>query len=341
MGDNGAGVRFSVSGSLLMQNPAVLCLGEVLFDRIAHEVGLSPDLISTWTSYPGGAPANVACGLVKLATPAAFVGAVGQDLPGLELLQLFDRLGVNSQGIQQHPTAPTRIVDVLRDEAGDRSFGGFGGQETTVFADTFLKSEQLPLALFKTAQFLVTGTLGLAYPETGAAIQQALELAQSYNLKVVLDINWRPMFWPDLDRAVPQIQALLPQADILKLTLEEAAWLFGTVQPEAIASQLPQLLGVLVTAGAEGCSYWFGKHGGFLPAYKVAVVDTTGAGDAFLAGFLAQLWRKGLPALADPAQTKAMVQYASAVGAITTLKPGAIASQPTLEAVDAFLEMQG
>ena len=67
------------------------------------------------------------------------------------------------------------------------------------------------------------------------------------------------------------------------------------------------------------------------------MVDTTGAGDSFLAGFLHQLSKLGIHSLRDAETAKRVVTYSSAVGALTTIKPGAIASQPTAEEVDAFL----
>ncbi|MDY7015050.1 MAG: PfkB family carbohydrate kinase, partial [Cyanobacteriota bacterium] len=62
-----------------MTQPRVLCLGEILFDCLADQTGRSLDAVESWTPYPGGAPANVACALTKLGTPSAFMGCVGQD----------------------------------------------------------------------------------------------------------------------------------------------------------------------------------------------------------------------------------------------------------------------
>ena len=60
----------------------VICLGEILFDCLADELGKSVSEVTSWTSYPGGAPANVASALTKLGTSSAFIGCVGQDDPG-------------------------------------------------------------------------------------------------------------------------------------------------------------------------------------------------------------------------------------------------------------------
>lgn len=320
-----------------MSNPRVLCLGEILFDCLADQLGLELEAVKSWTPYPGGAPANVACVLVKLGTTAGFIGAVGEDEPGNALVNLLQEVGVNTTGVQRHPTAPTRQVYVVRDQSGDRTFAGFGKYDTSEFADTRLQAKQIPPSLFDEADFLVLGTLELAYPESEQAIHRALDLAEQYDLKIVLDVNWRPVFWQDANIAKQKIQELLKRVDFLKLTKEEAQWLFDTSDAGAITYRLNSVEGVLVTDGEHGSAYCLGENEGTLPAFSIAVVDTTGAGDSFLAGFIHQLIQYGIQSLSDGETAKRIVTYASAVGALTTIKPGAIASQPTAAEVEAFL----
>lgn len=323
-----------------MTDPRVLCLGEVLFDRLADQPGLDVDQVKSWTDYPGGAPANVATALVKLGTSAAFIGCVGEDQPGEQLVELIQSIGVNSTGIQRHATAPTRIVYVVRNEQGDRRFAGFGDRDTSAFADTQLQASLIPQALFAAADFLVLGTLEMAYPVTREAIERSLDYAENHFVKIILDVNWRPMFWANPDEAKPIIQNLIKRADFLKLTDEEAEWLFETADPGAIAHRVGDLEGVLVTAGEKGCAYCLGENEGKMPAFTMEVEDTTGAGDSFLAGFLHQLCKNGLSALQDAETAHQMVTYASAVGALTTTRAGAIAAQPKPAEVEAFLYLQ-
>ncbi|MDJ0674979.1 MAG: carbohydrate kinase [Calothrix sp. MO_167.B42] len=320
-----------------MTNPRVLCLGEILFDCLADQLGRRLESVESWTPYPGGAPANVACALTKLGTTAGFIGALGIDEPGNSLIQVLQDAGVDITGVQRHPTAPTRQVYVVRDLDGDRSFAGFGKYNTNEFADTFLQAEQLPLSLFQDADLLVLGTLELAYPDSGKAVHHALKLAEKYNLKILLDVNWRPVFWQNPDSALQQIRELFRKVDFVKLAREEAELLFNTNDPGAITYQLDGVEGVLITDGEKGCAYCLSENEGKLPAFPMAVADTTGAGDSFSAGFVHQLLIHGIKALGDPEIAKQIVTYASAVGALTTIKPGAIASQPTAAEVEAFL----
>ena len=314
-----------------------MCIGEILFDRLSNQLGKPLETVEFWTDYPGGAPANTACGLVKLGIPTAFIGCIGEDQSGDQLVELLTKTGVNITGVQRHSSAPTRIVYVVRDEKGDRSFAGFGDRKTTEFADTYLQSEQLPKDLFKTAKFLVLGTLELAYQPSQDAILTALKLAKNYQVKLFIDINWRPMFWKNPDQAIELILNFVKNADFLKLTNEEAELLFNTIDPKVIAKKL-QIQGVFVTAGERGCAYYLAGNYGKIPAFYVNVTDTTGAGDGFTAGIIYQFCKLGIESINNPQIAEKIVKFASAVGALTTTKPGAIAAQPTLTEVETFLD---
>jgi len=268
---------------------------------------------------------------------AGFIGAVGGDELGNSLVQVLQEIGVDTTGVQRHPTAPTRQVYVLRNEMGDRFFAGFGDANTAEFADTHLIAAQIPEVLFENADFLVLGTLELAYPDSRKAIEKAIELAEKYDVKIILDINWRPVFWENPEEAKSLIKKLFTKIDFLKLSAEEAQWLFETTDAGAITYRLDSPEGVLVTGGDKGCSYCISENEGKIPAFKVDIEDTTGAGDGFVAGFVSQLCKVGILNLADAEVTKKVVTYASAVGAMTAMKPGAISAQPSAAEVEAFL----
>jgi len=316
----------------------VICLGEILFDCLADQVGKSLPEVKSWTPYPGGAPANVACALVKLGTPAAFVGCMGKDSRGNELMQLLQSVGVNTSGVQHYADAPTRQVYVTRSTKGDRNFAGFGSHQPDEFADAYLQAKQLPTELFLEAEFLVIGTLELAYPHSRAAVFRALELAEEYHLKIVLDVNWRPMFWLDEQSALPLIKQLWQYVDFVKLAAEEAKWLFDTADAGAIYYRLGSVEGVLVSNGDAKVSYCLSGNEGTVTPSKVKVEDTTGAGDAFLAGFIHQLCQKKITNSHSPQIAKEIVSYACAVGALTTTKSGAISALPTQVEVESFVD---
>jgi fructokinase len=303
----------------------VICFGEMLFDCLADQLGVPLEQVKSWTNYAGGAPANVACALVKQGVTSAFIGRLGADKAGQELKTVLQKCQVNIDGLQIDPQRPTRLVYVTRTGDGDRHFAGFGTYHTGDFADTAVQLEAIPESLFTSAQYLVMGTIALAYPPSRAATERLVALAKKHQVKIFLDINWRSVFWNDEVQAKERIQALIPHAHILKCTDEEAVWLFGHQDPVTIHHKFPHLQGVLVTAGDKSCFYSLGKNHGEVPAFKVNVRDTTGAGDSFVAGFLAQALTHGENLFTDAQLSCQAVTYASAMGALTTLHPGAIA----------------
>ncbi|MGG6239222.1 carbohydrate kinase family protein [Nodosilinea sp. AN01ver1] len=314
----------------------VICLGEYLVDRL-FEVGQNRQRSSAeWTDYPGGAPANVAAAIAKLGTPTRMVSCLGQDDVGDWLIGVLKEQGVACQ-IQRYAAAPTRVVLVERDETGDRNFIGFSAPDPAAFADAHLSSEWIDGVDFTGVKYLVMGTLGLAYATTASAMERALDKAKQAGTKIVIDLNWRPVFWPDVELAPPKIHEFLQAADLLKLSREEALWLLDTDSATEICQQFPQCEAVLLTDGGNGSTCATRQHSLSLPAFDVDSIDTTGAGDAFLAGFLHQLCQRGWESLQGAEAIAETLRYASAVGALTTLKPGAIAAQPTAQDVDQFL----
>jgi fructokinase len=329
--------------------PQVICLGEALVDRLGP-LGGDPA-----TAAPeqcddrlGGAPANVACALAWLGTAAAFVGRLGSDAIGAAFQQLMAERGVNLSGLQRDSSHPSRIVLVRRDASGDRSFGGFAGDQGDGFADQALEASGVNAALpplLVGARWLQIGTIPLASESSAAALMVAAQLAAAADVAIALDVNWRPTFWDasapvdagPTPAALAAIQPLLEQAGLIKLAAEEAQWLFGSRDPAVIRAGLPQHPAVVVTDGGAQVAWCFGSSSGVMPAYPVAVVDSTGAGDAFLAGLLHQLCLQ--PQLLDSGSAEA-VRFASACGALVCGGAGAIDPQPTQEQVEAFLAGQ-
>jgi fructokinase len=326
---------------------SVICLGEALIDLLANQAGVPLAQVTDWTPYPGGAPTNVACGLVKLGTPTALISCLGQDDVGKEFTQLLNEIGVERTGLQYHPTAPTRQIYVTRSIDGDRSFAGFINRlASDKFADTYLAADLIPESLFTNAKFLAIGTISLATPISYTATYRALELAQKNRVRVLVDVNWRDKFWDDLDRAKSVILKVLNQADLVKMAKEEAEWLFDLPASQSLAAidlhfiqqQLPNAQGIFITDGSEGCKYSLNNLTGFVPAFKVSAIDTTGAGDSFVSALIHQLAQQDMLKIQDNETIVKIVRYASAAGAITTLQAGAIAAQPTDAEVIKFLK---
>lgn len=326
----------------------VVCVGEALFDFLANEKGVPRDKVKSWTPYPGGAPCNVATCLTKLGIPTAFVSAIGNDDRGEEIMALLKDIGVDTTTVQRID-APTRDIYVERTQDGDRVFAGFG-LPSEQYCDCYLDEDKLPKDVLTGADIMVTGTLGLAAPKTAAAMKAAAAMVKAGGGKVFVDVNWRPVFWPDTDAAKQEILDFLNLADIVKISDADLEYLYdmqfvtALLNPCVVADKLPNSPAVLVTAGDEGAAYCCrstkGEHTGFVPIFKVHVVDTTGAGDAFTAGFIYKLLEAGGldRLLANPRALKEAVVFAAATGALTCTGPGAIAAQPSLDNVDKLFE---
>jgi fructokinase len=341
----------------------VLCVGEALVDRLGPPGG-DPASASAdqCDDRLGGAPANVACALARLGTPAAFIGRLGTDAIGTAFTALFAKRGVNTEALQSDPQRPSRIVLVKRDATGERSFGGFAGDIGAGFADQALDADELaprlepllgsvetsdPVELTRgcpgVPAWLLTGTIPLASAASAEALGLVLDRCEACGVTLAVDVNWRPTFWdsqlppdaPPTAALKARLRSLLERADLLKCAAEEAEWLFGGTDPAVISAALPRRPDVLITDGANPVRWCVAGECGERAAFVVPVVDTTGAGDAFTAGLLHSF-------CAHPDwPVERRMAFASACGALVCGGAGAIDPQPTEDQVLSFMAAQG
>ena len=342
-------------GKRAAASPRVLCLGEALVDRLGP-LGGDPATAApaACDDRLGGAPANVACALARLGTPVAFLGRLGDDAIGANFRDLLRDRGVDLRGLQRDAIRPSRVVLVRRDGTGERVFQGFEGDQGHGFADQGLDRGQLALvwpALAESARWLLVGTIPLATPEAREALLWALDQMEGAQLRLVLDVNWRPTFWDPLadpaagppPECLAAMAPLLDRASFIKLAREEAIWLFNSDEPQAISACLPTHPDVVVTDGGHPVRWWIAGHGGSMAVLPPPrVVDTTGAGDAFTAGLLHQLLALtpvgGTPVALSAAVVEQVVRYAAACGALVCAGAGAIDPQPSSVDVEQFLQ---
>lgn len=313
----------------------VICIGEILIDLLSNEADVNWKKVKSWTPYTGGAPANVAFALASLGLNVGFAGCIGADSVGFQLHHELKEAGINTQGIQIDSSAPTRQVFVERNKAGERFFAGFGKYHSTAFADTRFDASKIPAGLFSNYNCLLMGTLLLPYSQSKAAIYRAVELAKKEDVLLAMDINWRPVFWNNEEEAPLEIKSLMKEMDLIKLSEEEAIWLFDTLDPQIIAAEFPNSRVILVSKGEKGCNYYINGVSGTCAAFKVDVIDTTGAGDSFMAGFLYQYLTANMTG--TNTEIHKWVQFACATGALCTAVPGAISAKTTVVVAEEFL----
>ena len=330
-----------------LHSPQVICLGEALVDRLGP-LGGDPLNDQPVEDRLGGAPANVACGLAKLGTLAAFFGRLGNDSIGQSFQNLFNARGINIDGLQIDQIRPSRVVLVRRDFSGERSFQGFVGDKGEGFADQSFDIDDLidvwPNVINK-ARYLLIGTIPLATRMSEDALLWCVEKALESDIKIILDINWRPTFWDEknIPNAGPtqkeyeKIMLLLEKASFLKLAKEEAQWFFNCEDPNQISQALPKKPDVVVTDGALPVQWLVGGFCGQTETISPqVVVDTTGAGDAFTAGLINQLLRFSFKPV-QYQEAEYAVRFAAACGALVCTGRGAIDPQPSYEDALAFL----
>lgn len=288
----------------------VVVVGELMVDvlaRLSGPLARGSDTPSTVTTGGGGSAANVAAWLVGLGVPTSYVGRVGDDPLGQEAVTGLRALGVTTY-VSTDAERPTGMCVVLVETDGERSMLPDPGANTTV------RPEHLPRRAFRPRAHLhLSGYTLLAEGSRDAGLA-ALGLAREAGMTVSVD----PSSAAPLEAVgAARFLAWTHGADLLLANAAEAAVLTGIPDPHQGAAQLAETYGeVVVKRGAAG-ALW---HGGFIaasaPAERgVEVVDTTGAGDAFAAGFLATWLLHPEPETALAAGNRLAARAVATVGA--------------------------
>jgi fructokinase len=315
----------------------VVALGEVLIDFT--QAGVSGNGMRLFEQNPGGATANVLTALARLGSRCAFVGKVGADMHGEFLRRVLEDENIDCSGLVVDPAVFTTLAFVSLSNSGERSFS-FARKPG---ADTCLKREELPHALFSRTKIFHFGSLSLTDEPARTATLEAITLARASGALVSYDPNYRAPLWPDEAATTRIMRSVLDRIDIIKISEEEAPLLTGESECAKSAAALlergPSC--VVITRGSAGADAYSAAASVSLPVPDVPVVDTTGAGDAFWGGFLHRLLQHD-PSRADlkslSKETLAgCVSFANATASLCVQKRGGIPAMPSLGAVNAFL----
>lgn len=306
----------------------VVCLGILVADVIAVPVDRYPDrgtlvLTERMGLNIGGCAANSAIGMARLGLRAAVIGKVGKDALGDFVVCALESEGVFTEGIRRDGKAGTSSTMVMVHADRERSFIHCIGANGT------LREGEIEFRLIGGSKVLHVGGALVMPGFDGAPLARTLAKAKEAHVATALDTVWDGTGqWMQLLReALPNVDYLLPSVD-------EAAMLTGEKEPERIAERLLEAgAGVVaLKMGGKGCYVATREEGFHVPPYRVEVVDSTGAGDAFVAGFLCGVV-KGLG-------LRECAEMGNAVGALCVRGVGTTEALPGLKEVEELMESQ-
>jgi fructokinase len=309
----------------------IVALGEVVADIYRDESPVEVEM--PFTARPGGAPANVAVAAARLGQEATFIGSVGQDLFGDFILRALEAEGVITSGVRRcEPPTRTSLAFVEIGEDGDRSFTFYRSDPA---AEELLSPEDVSEELLSGASFVNFGSIPLIKDPTRSAIQEAAKLARDLDVPVAFDVNFREHLWSSAEEARELVDPLFDDSYVVKLSDDELSPLLGTEDAQQAAEKLLErgVSLVLVSMGPEGAFYASREFTGSVPAFEVEVVDSTGAGDAFLAAALVHLSESPENSL-DEERVREAVQRGAAAGAIACTDYGAMGALPTKDELE-------
>jgi fructokinase len=301
--------------------------GEALVDLV--------DDGGTPRSVAGGGPFNTAIAFGRLGVPVGFLGTISRDADGQMLAkQLLDaRVDTSFVRWSDAPT-PRAVVHHLGDGRNEYTFHLNG----TSLAD--LRPDELPV-LTEEAWAVYVGTLALAI-DPPASAYEALVDREAGRRQIVLDPNVRPAIFGDVDVYRRRFERLARLADVIKLSEDDAAWIYPGLRAAAVLKLILDLgpRVVALTRGENGAIA--GSNGAVvdIAGIPVDVVDTVGAGDSFGAALIAALVDESAfgpqaTRSADEGVLARAVSYAVAASAITCTRRGA--APPSREEIDAQL----
>ncbi|WP_085909799.1 5-dehydro-2-deoxygluconokinase [Kiloniella majae] len=304
-------------------------LGRAGMDLYPDPPGTKTEDAAQFVATLGGSSANIAVALVKHGCKASLVTSVSDDAVGRFTLNQLDKYGIERRYIRQVggefrnslALAETRIEDhqsvIYRNGAAD-------------FQMTVDCVEKIDFSPF--AALITTGTVFAAEPSRSAAFH-AITLAKRAGLPIIFDVDYRPYSWPSPDIASEVYSKVAALSDIIIGNDEEFDFMagdknLGLEKAQTLAAEANRL--IVYKMGEKGAITYTGAEEIHTGIYPVKALKPTGAGDAFMGGFIAAL-AQGLP-------IKECILRGSASAAIVVTRVGCAPAMPTPQELDEFLQ---
>ena len=294
-------------------------IGEALVDVVSRE-GEEP------RAHVGGSPMNVAVGLARLGHDVQFLGRYGRDEYGR---QVADHLTGNGVRLPFDADAlPTSVAQATLDETGAASY------DFQLDWSLDVSPERID-ELLRDTDALHAGSIGAMLEPGATVVGQALERARGHAL-ISYDPNCRPSIIPDSSDARARAEKIVALSHVIKASDEDLLWLYPhrSIEDSARAWLKAGARLVVVTRGVMGpwaVSRGTGRDGVEVPAARVTVADTVGAGDSFMAALLSGLADRNIlgPTAAsaldelDSAQLTELLRHAAAAAGVAVSRSGA------------------
>jgi sugar/nucleoside kinase (ribokinase family) len=305
----------------------IICLGILVADIVGRPLRNVPDpgrlvLVDEMSLHTGGCAINTSTALARLGLPVEVIGKIGSDSFGDFVLTALAERKIGTRGIMRDREVGTSATMVMVAPDGERRFVHYIG------ANARLTLDDIDLSMVEAGSILHIGGSLVMPGIDGKPTAELLHHARTAGVTTFLDT-----VWDDTGRWMDILAPCLPEIDYFVPSLPEGQALTGLDDPAEVARALLEcgVQTVGLKLGADGCLVMSGDGQAIrLPAFQVDVVDATGAGDAFAAGFIAGVWQGW--------QLEKTARFANAVGALCVTGLGASGGVRSLSETLAFME---
>lgn len=312
----------------LIRRGTFLVIGRVGMDLSPEPPGTRTRDAETMMVAMGGSSANIAAGLVKLGCKAALVTSISNDAVGWYCEAQLDHYGIERTHVKRVDGEFRTSLAVYETRVAEHQSVIYRNNA----ADFQMSVEDVEAVDFASYGALVTaGTVFAAEPSRTAAFR-AFELARAAGLPIIFDVDYRPYSWPSPQVAEKVLSRAGAMSDVIVGNDEEFGFMAGDIaKGEDMARKLAATTASIVVykKGPRGASTFADGEELHTGIYKVDALKPTGAGDSFMAGFLASL--------SERRSLREAVLRGSACASIVVSKPGCAPAMPTTDELDLFL----
>lgn len=312
----------------------LVCMGELLIDfqsKGTAELKNTDEFIKN----AGGAPANVCVQAQKLGVDGVYLSQVGSDAFGEYLIDTLKKEGVNTDYIRRSSDYDTSLAFVSFGEGGERQFAFY----RRTAADLYFTAEQFDGVEFKKGDVFEFGSVALKTEQARRAHDAVIERARRAGATVCFDPNLRFNLWESREQLKQTVLDYSRKVDVMKVGDDELVFLTGDINSDSAAKIFLDggVKMLAVTRGSKGARLYLQNGATYdCPGFKVNAVDTTGAGDSFFGGLIAELLRQHMTVcgLIGRYDYDGALAFACKCGSYTTTDYGAIAAMGNRKSIN-------